>query len=159
MCHRAGRTLGLVRNQFEATIGAPPERVRPLLADLTRYPDFLDIVHRVEPDTEPGPDGVEAWWVTLRARIGPLARSKRLRMVRTEATADRIRFERSERDGREHSAWVLEATLAPTADDATTITMALDYGGRLWSGAVGAVLEAEVPEATNRLESLATPRA
>jgi hypothetical protein len=157
-----------VRNQFEVTIEAPAERLHPLLADLERYPEFLDIVDRVEIDPTPTADeSGTAWLVTLRARIGPLARSKRLRMVRTVTEPGRIRFERRELDGRHHADWILEATLRDTSDPevaealesegpATLVAMALDYDGRLWSGPVEAVLRSEVPGASARLTSLAT---
>ena len=73
------------------------------LADLGTYPAWLGLVTAAEPD------GDNTWVVTLRARLGPLARSKRLRMVRTERSADSVRFERREVDGRDHSEWVLSA--------------------------------------------------
>ncbi len=137
---------------FDATIDAPGERVYPIVADLTRYPDFLDIVSKVDAADD------DAWWVTLRAKIGPFARSKRLRMVQTAAEPGRrVRFERAEVDGRDHSAWVLEATVADGDEPGSSVvTMALGYGGRLWSGAIEAVLQAEVDEATERLRALAT---
>lgn len=146
-----------MQNEFEATIAAPIEQVYPIVADLTRYPEFLDIVSKVEPAE--GGDG-EAWWVTLRARIGPFARSKRLRMVRTDQQPGvRARFERAEIDGRNHSPWTLEATVRPGDGDTSVVTMSLAYGGRLWSGAVDAVLQAQVSEATDRLQHLATAAA
>ena len=79
--------------------------------DLGRYPDWLEIVERAEAaELHPDDDGDAAWMVDLRGRLGPLARSKRLRMVRTELQApDLVRFERREHDGREHSPWVLDA--------------------------------------------------
>lgn len=148
--------------QFSAELTTGPERVYPLVADLTRYPEFLDIVHRVEPD--PGTAGGEppAWLVTLRAKIGPFARSKRLRMVRTVADEGRqARFERAEIDGRSHSAWVLEARLAPGAgpdgngDAGSTLTMRLAYSGGLWSSALDGLLRAQVDRAAAKLDALA----
>lgn len=147
--------------QFSAELTTGPERVYPLVADLTRYPEFLDIVHRVEP----APAGAEgeppAWLVTLRAKVGPFARSKRLRMVRTVADEGRqARFERAEIDGRSHSAWVLEATVAtrPADDgraDASTLTMRLAYSGGLWSSALDGLLRSQVDRAAAKLDSLA----
>ncbi|MDH5291812.1 MAG: hypothetical protein OEY41_17595, partial [Acidimicrobiia bacterium] len=100
--------------QFSAELTTGPDRVYPLVADLTRYPEFLEIVHRVEVAADGAEGEPPAWLVTLRAKIGPFARSKRLRMVRTVADEGRqARFERAEIDGRSHSAWVLEATIAP----------------------------------------------
>ncbi|MEM8925651.1 MAG: SRPBCC family protein [Actinomycetota bacterium] len=146
-----------MQHRFSATIDAPPGRVYPLVADLARYPEFLAIVSRVEPADDAVTDEVDAWWVTLRARIGPFARSKRLRMVRTAAEPDRlVRFERAETDGREHSPWLLEAEIGAGDDGTSVVTMSLHYGGRLWSGPIEAVLQAEVPEAADRLARLAT---
>lgn len=147
--------------QFSAELTTGPDRVYPLVADLTRYPDFLEIVHRVEP-APPGAEGEPpAWLVTLRAKIGPFARSKRLRMVRTVADEGRqARFERAEIDGRSHSAWVLEATVAPRpsgegSDGGSTLTMRLAYSGGLWSSALDGLLRSQVDKAATRLDSLA----
>lgn len=104
--------------------------------DLDRYPMWMDLVHSVERD------GEAAWDVELRATVGPFARSKRLRMERTEVIADQLAvFERRESDGRNHSSWMLRVDLVPTgpgpADVARTeLTMTLRYGGNLWTGAV-----------------------
>ena len=47
------------------------------------------------------PGDEPAWEVELRARVGPFARSKRLRMALTEMVTDRlVVFERAEIDGR-----------------------------------------------------------
>ena len=50
--------------------------------ELTDYPTWMPLAHRVS-RLDPEPDGRPAWEVELRARLGPFARSKRLRMVRT----------------------------------------------------------------------------
>jgi hypothetical protein len=47
------------------------------VATLDRYPPWMRLVHRVEPLA--ADDGRPAWWVELRARVGPFARSKQLR--------------------------------------------------------------------------------
>ncbi len=145
--------------RFEVQASAGPERLFPILADLGRYPELLDIVHRVEPDA-PGPDGRPAWLVTLRAKLGPFARSKRLRMVRTVIDEPRhVRFERSELDGRDHSSWVLEARVQPAGagdDTGSAVTMALAYGGSLWTSALEGLLRDQVTDAVARLDALAT---
>ena len=144
--------------QFSAELTTGPERVYPLVADLTRYPEFLDIVHRVEPDPATAASEPPAWLVTLRAKIGPFARSKRLRMVRTVADEGRqARFERAETDGRSHSAWVLEATVAPSGDSdgGSTLTMRLAYSGGLWSSALDGLLRSQVDRAAAKLDTLA----
>src|SRR3954454_14245459 len=82
----------------------PPAAGFAWVADLGRYPAWLDIVPRAEAD------GEDAWLVYLRGRLGPLARSKRLRMALVSVDESRaVRFERRESDGRRHSPWVLEA--------------------------------------------------
>src|SRR5690625_3868793 len=94
-----------------ADVVAPcsPDELVAWVDDLAVYPRWLDIVTRAEPVDDP--DGGSAWAVDLRGRLGPLARSKRLRMVRTINRGRRFRFEREELDGRRHSAWVLDATV------------------------------------------------
>ena len=57
------------------------------------------------------PGDVDAWLIELRAHVGPLARSKRLRMVRTacEPVGRTVTFQRAELDGKRHAPWVLRA--------------------------------------------------
>lgn len=129
-------------------LAASPERVFPWVADLAHYPAWLGIVSRVRPD------GDLAWTVDLRGRVGPFARSKRLRMARTVADAERlVRFERAEQDGRQHSAWVLEAGLEPLGAG-TRLTMGLSYGGALWGPVLERVLRDEIGRAKTRLQAL-----
>ena len=115
------------------------------LADLGTYPSWLDLVTAAEPD------GDEAWLVTLRARLGPLARSKRLRMVRTHLDDHSVRFERSETDGRDHSAWQLSADLASLGEDRSEVKVHLHYGGALWSAPLEIVLATFEGTAADRL--------
>lgn len=139
-------------------MAAPDQRVFAVLADLGHYDDLLGIVHQVVPDATTAVDGEPAWWVTLRAKLGPLARSKRLRMVRTVHEPDQlVRFERRETDSRQHSAWTLEARVEPASggEPASEVTMALDYGGRLWSGMLDGVLQGQVNSAAANLARLA----
>jgi hypothetical protein len=98
--------------------------------DLAEYPDWLEIVERAEVvAADPADDGDAAWLVDLRGRLGPLARSKRLRMVRTACDVPtQVRFERREHDGRDHSPWVLEATVEET-EAGSRLEMRLHYGG------------------------------
>lgn len=139
-----------------ATLEAPcaPEVLFPLIADLGRYPEWLSIVPRAEAlavDDEAGP----AWMVDLRGRLGPLSRSKRLRMVRTEADAPRaVRFERQERDGRRHSPWTLTGIVEPT-DGGCRLTMTLHYGGSLWGPMLERMLGDEIDKGSQRLLALA----
>jgi len=124
----------------------PPARVFRWVEDLERYPSWLDIVPRVV--DAPGGD---AWLVDLRARLGPFARSKRLRMVRTRHEPDHaVRFEREERDGRSHSPWVLDATVEPH-DGGSRLTMHLHYGGGLLGPVVERLLRDEIERSRPRL--------
>lgn len=115
------------------------ERLYSWVEDLSIYPQWMKLVHEVHVDEETPAD--LAWHVELRAQVGPFARSKSLRMVRTEHDHPHsVTFERSERDGRSHAPWVLRAVLQ-SHDDAvgpatTDLSMELRYGGSLWSGVV-----------------------
>lgn len=148
----------------EVRLGAPAERAWRHVADLATYPSWLTIVHRVEPEAEPD-EGRPAWRVELRGRIGPLARSKRLRMVRTEAIEGRsVRFERIERDGRRHAAWVMEARVAPDARadaaggrgdaPATLLVVRLRYAGSLGTGLLERALRDEIRSGSERLAAV-----
>lgn len=136
----------------------PPADLFPFVDDLGAYPPWMRLVHAV---TALGPDddGRPAWLVELRARVGPLARSKRLRMVRTVHEPDReVVFERVETDGRSHSAWVLTATLHPDGTE-TRLDVALHYGGGLWTGGVlERVLRDEIDRGRRRLVELVAAR-
>ena len=132
---------------LDATLVAPcsPEHLFTWVEDLRRYPEWLEIVTRAEP-LEDG-----AWAVDLRGRLGPLARSKRLRMVRARhQVPSAVRFERAELDGRDHSPWVLEADVAPLGDGAE-LTMRLHYGGGLFGPVLERVLREEIERSRLRL--------
>jgi len=126
------------------------EQLRAYVGDLGRYPEWLSIVPQVA--IEPGSDP-RAWAVELRAKVGPIARSKRLRMVRTVDEPAHIRFERAELDGRSHSPWVLDAVLSPSADG-TTLTMGLHYGGSFGAGLFERLLTDEIERSKETLRSL-----
>ena len=116
-----------------------------VVRDLATYPEWLDIVHSVQVDqTQAGEDC--AWVVELRGKVGPFARSKRLRMVRTsdQSPGDqspgsqnpgRVVFERRESAARRHSPWVLSANVVG-AVNGSTVSVHLHYGGTLFSGGV-----------------------
>lgn len=121
-----------------ASVEAPCDQATlfSLIDELTDYPQWMPLAHQVQRTTA-DPDGRPAWNVELRARVGPFARSKRLRMVRTRhdpATAT-ARFERAEDDGRRHSPWILDARVA-SVDSGSRLDMHLHYGGALWTGGV-----------------------
>lgn len=152
-----------MRRTITADLAASPAAVYARLATLDGYGEWMDLVSRVEPaDADPG-DAGPAWWVTLRATVGPLARSKRLRMVRTGADEHRtLRFERRELDGRRHSPWVLDVAIAPgdggapTHEQATASTVVVDlgYDGGLWDPLLDRILGSNVDTAVPRLQAL-----
>ena len=142
------------------TVAAAAGEVRAAVADLAGYPRWLGVVLDVEPDGD-------GWLVDVGAKVGPLRRAKRVRMVRVEAPApagggDAVRFERRELDGADHSPWVLEATVRPAAEAAaesgaatTALEVRLHYGGGSpLMALVEPVLRAEAARAPGRLEAL-----
>ncbi|MEM9515242.1 MAG: SRPBCC family protein [Actinomycetota bacterium] len=141
----------------EHTLDAPvaPTRLFEEVADLARYRGWMPLVHEVVP--LPSDPSGPAWEVELRAAVGPLARSKRLRMVRTtHEPMTRAVFTRREDDGREHAPWVL-TTKIDAIDGQSRLTMTLDYGGRLWTGAVlQGVLDRAVRDGSVALLQLVT---
>ena len=139
-----------------ATLEAPcaPGELFELVSDLATYPGWLDIVPRAVPADDDGPNGEPAWTVDLRGRLGPFARSKRLRMVRTRNDSpSSVVFERQERDGRSHSAWTLSADVAGVSDG-SRLTMRLHYGGGLWGPIVERLLSDEIERSKPRLLAL-----
>jgi hypothetical protein len=121
-----------------ASVEAPCDQATlfSLIDELTDYPQWMPLTHHVQP-TAADPAGRPAWNVELRARVGPFARSKRLRMVRTQHDPEvaTVRFERAEDDARHHSPWVLDASVVPVAAG-SRLDMHLHYGGALWTGGV-----------------------
>lgn len=137
----------------------PPAELFAHVERLDRYPAWIALVHRATPSEldDPGDDR-PAWDVELRTRVGPLARSKRLRMVRTRHEPDHLAvFERAELDGRDHAEWVLHARIDARGDEASRLTMHLRYGGHLWTGGVlERVLDDEIRRGSERLLELVT---
>lgn len=135
-----------------ATVNAVLEYVR----DLDRYTEWMPLVHRAEPESGTQP---AAWSVELRARVGPFARSKRLRMVRTVmdvggvASPARIVFERRELDGRAHAQWRLSVVVSPTSGG-TELTMHLSYDGRFFVSVVETILRQHIDEGRTRLSAM-----
>jgi hypothetical protein len=130
----------------------PPAALFHWVEDLNRYPAWLGIISRAEPDG----DGV--WSVDLRGRVGPLARSKRLRMQRTMLEPERLAlFERAERDGRNHSPWTLRAEVTATGAG-SRLAMHLHYGGGLWGPVLERMLRDEIDRSRARLLELVSER-
>jgi hypothetical protein len=138
-----------------ADLDAPcaPAELFEWVDDLGRYPQWLDIVPRAVPDEAHPDDAGPAWSVDLRGRLGPLARSKRLRMVRTALAPGQVRFERVEHDGRRHSPWVLEASVDET-DGGSRLRVHLHYGGSLVGPIVERLLADEIARSRPRLLAL-----
>jgi carbon monoxide dehydrogenase subunit G len=130
-------------------LDASPDRVRPLVATLDCYPEWLSIVAKAQPLEGP----VDAWAIELRAKVGPLSRSKRLRMVRTVDDPSHLRFERIELDGRTHADWTLDVLLRPEGAQ-TELIMELHYGGGFGGGVVERLLASEIEESRRRLRAL-----
>lgn len=136
--------------RITATVDAAPSAVIAALSDLATYPAWLSLVLRAEPD------GVDVWHVTLRAKLGRLARSKRLRMARVASDDHMVKFERQETDGRDHAVWTLVATVAAITDDQCQAEVHLHYGGALWSTPLEIVLSSFEGTAADRLEAYLT---
>lgn len=131
-----------------------PEELFEWVGDLARYPSWLEIVPRARPAPEADADPGPAWTVDLRGRIGPLARSKRLRMARSRVEVPRtVRFERRELDGRDHAPWVLDATVEPTASG-SRLEMRLHYGGRFGGAVLERMLRDEIERSREQLRRI-----
>jgi carbon monoxide dehydrogenase subunit G len=135
-----------VQRVVTADLQHEASRVYPVLRDLESYDAWMPLVHRVEADGD-------GWFVTLRAKVGPLARSKRLRMTCLIDQPDtHVRFERSELDGKDHSAWVMDATVSDgVAEGTSLVRIELRYEGGLWSTALDALLGSSIEDAVEGL--------
>ena len=123
-------------------------KLTPFIDDLAQYPAWMGLVHAVVPE-ETG-----IWQVELRGKIGPFARSKRLRMMQVETSEPHhVRFERQENDGRSHSVWVLDAQVTEVGAF-STLNMTLHYGGRLFSSVVERAMHDEIEASKQRLRKL-----
>jgi len=92
--------------------------------------------------------------VEMGASVGPLRRTKRLRMVRRVNEAERIVFQRRETDGSSDHEWLLTVDLVPDEPELrTNVNVALHYGGTL-PPLVDRILAVEVGRAGPRLVRL-----
>ena len=140
-----------MEHRIEVAVDRDPDAVLAALADLTTYPEWNDLVIAAEPAPAAAGDPGPAFSMTLRGRIGPLARSKQLRMVRPPTPPGRVRFERRELDGRDHATWAMHASVHDGAGGGSTVELVLRYDGGLWSTPLEAVLAASIDRATERL--------
>lgn len=151
----ARHTDGAMQTSAELVAPCAPSVLAAHVTDLDRYPAWMGLVHEA---TAVGGDP-PAWAVELRTRVGPLARSKRLRMARTVVHdapdgGRTVVFEREEHDGRSHAPWVLRVDLAPV-EGGTRLRMHLSYGGSLWTGGIlQRVLDDEIRRGSERLLTL-----
>jgi hypothetical protein len=152
--NRRGDTIAGVDVTADLMAPCPPAELFAWVDDLGRYPQWLDIVPRASAVDAAAGDPGPAWSVDLRGRLGPFARSKRLRMVRTvHDPTERVRFERLEHDGRQHAGWVLSAEVAPV-DGGSRLSMHLHYGGGLGGPLVERLLADEIRRSKPRLLAL-----
>lgn len=162
-----------VEKVFRAETPAAPGELFEIVNDLSTFPRWIEVVHNVDQAESletTGPDGSSfepTWWVTLRAQLGPLARSKRLRMRRAVSippTGDDnglVRFERAETDGRDHAEWTMEVTVGANASsepngDQSWARCRLYYGGAMWTKLLEGQLDTVADRSTDRLRALAS---
>lgn len=138
-----------MKTSVSVSLPASQQQVFDYLCDLASFQELIALVHSVEPSVE---SGDRVWTVELRAKIGPFARSKKLRMVRTFCEPHgRATFERQELDSKDHAPWVLGVQVSP-AETGCEATLSLEYGGRLWSANVmEKVLRDSIEEGTECL--------
>jgi len=130
-------------------VNVPAPQLRQWVDDLCVYPLWLTIVPFAELVT-----GEEATWIIeLRAKVGLLSRSKKLRMARTINEPNHLRFERAEIDGRNHSPWILDVALTEDGDR-SRLVMGLHYGGSFGGGVVERLLADEIESSKERLRSM-----
>ena len=121
-----------VRASLDADVNS--QTMFSVVRDLETFPKWLDLVHRANPADMQG--DLPAWDVELRAKIGPFARSKRLRMVRTiDQQPTRVVFERTELDRKKHAPWVLTCEVSEL-EGSCLLNVRLHYGGSLFDGGV-----------------------
>ena len=145
-----------MRADAETVLLAPSDRVFAVLSDLGRWPAWLDVVTRAEPD------GARAWRVRLGLSLGPASIGYDVRMVRVSALPggdgreqrDRLRFERDEGDGRDdHSMVVIDVSLVATGGR-TTATLMLEIDKRIPLLDLQRQLDRRAARATRRLQEL-----
>ena len=134
--------------RVDVNLPCSAKELLPFIDDLAQYPSWMGLVHTVISE------GEDVWQVELRGKIGPFARSKRLRMIQVETSEPHhILFERQENDGRSHSDWVLDAQVTEVGS-ASTLNMTLRYSGRLFSSVVERALHDEIEASKQRLRNL-----
>jgi carbon monoxide dehydrogenase subunit G len=146
-----------VKASSSVTVPVTIDRVVPHLVDLSGYPQWMPMIHSIARDDD---EGETAWSVELRAKVGPFARSKRLRMVRTvneqSTDAASLVFERKERGGTSHSVWRMGVNVK-SLGESTDVSIDLEYGGALWTaGVLDRVLAGNIDAGKERFVRLVT---
>ena len=138
-----------MKTSVRVALPASSERVFDYLCDLISYAELIPLVHSVVGSMS---EGERVWDVELRAKVGPFARSKKLRMKRTVCDPhSNIVFVRDENDTREHAEWTLAVDVSPR-NNGCAVEIKLAYGGRLWTaGVMERVLHDNIEEGTRRL--------
>lgn len=142
-----------MRTSSSLDLDAPVGAVAALVDDLSAYSQWMPMIHGIE---RADADGETAWSVELRAKVGPFARSKRLRMVRTvrDTSLDgavTVVFARREVPVRQHSTWTMTVRVSPRGPGCT-VAMDLEYGGSLWTaGVLDRVLASNIEAGKKRL--------
>ena len=134
-------------------LDAAPSEVHDVVVDLGGYPQWLEIVRAALPIVGEPP----SWTVELQARLGRLARSKRLRMELVTNEPLSVVFERRELDAKMHGVWRLSATTSPRGEGCT-LAMHLHYSGGLFVPMLEGLLSGEIERAKPRLAALLAQR-
>ena len=140
-----------MKQVIEVDLDSSSDKIFNVLNNLEAYENLLGFVDCVEAlESE---EGVPCWLVTLRAKIGPFARLKKLRMARTEEKRPEVvRFSRRETDGKNHSDWELCILLKEQGGDRCLVIIEVSYSGRFWSAPLQSVFNSHVDTAKDLLQ-------
>tara|TARA_B100000953_G_C18001674_1_gene415320 strand:+ start:1067 stop:1519 length:453 start_codon:yes stop_codon:yes gene_type:complete len=140
-----------MKQVIEVDLDSSSEKIFNVLNNLEAYENllgFVDCVEALEPEA-----GIPCWLVTLRAKVGPFSRLKKLRMARTEEKRPEVvRFSRREIDDKNHSDWELLIHLEDQGDNRCSVYVEVSYSGRFWSGPLQSVFNSHVDTAKHLLQ-------
>lgn len=148
-----------MRASASARLSAAPGAVFAVIADLTTWPRWLDVVTRVTPD------GERAWRVRLGVKLGPVDLGRDVRLVATTFDEPaRVVVEREELDGRpDHSPIEIAVDVVAVTDAgdgvaASDVTLAAHVGKRLPFVDLQGEIERRGPAALRALERVVRDR-
>ncbi len=142
-----------MRASASLAVGVDQTVLYSVVRDLTTYPEWLDIVHTVaELPAVSHDSAVAAYRVDLRAQLGPLHRSKRLRMERVRDDGSIVQFDRRELDGRDHPRWQMTCSVSSNPSG-SIVEVELTYEGSLWVPLLDRALSTEIERSKSRLVS------